>query len=144
MAHHYSVADYPANAKEVSAKHRKAQFVDTGEFRAPKKGEWFLSGAVPEVYCAPNDLSMKYHIMKEHIVVMVDLDDILKMIEDHRKLAMDIANSSDEVERNDPVHVKGWTGRAREMEEFAFELKMKFAQHLLDERAKQAIADGEL
>lgn len=31
--------------------------VSTGEFRAPKKGEWYLSGGPVEAYKAPNDLS---------------------------------------------------------------------------------------
>lgn len=34
----------------------------TGERRAPKKDEWYLSGAVIEAYCAPNDLTMEFHI----------------------------------------------------------------------------------
>jgi hypothetical protein len=38
--------------------------VPTGEMRAPRKGEWFLSGAVVEAYYAPNDLSTPYHIAK--------------------------------------------------------------------------------
>lgn len=33
-----------------------------GEKRPPKKGEFFISGAIPEVYQAPNDLSYEYHI----------------------------------------------------------------------------------
>ncbi len=37
----------------------------SGEKRSPKKGEFFLSGAIPEVYRAPNDLApMVYHIME--------------------------------------------------------------------------------
>jgi len=36
----------------------------TNEFRAPKKGEYYLSGAVPFAYKAPNDLSDKFRIMK--------------------------------------------------------------------------------
>lgn len=35
-------------------------FVRTGEHRPPKKGEWFLSGAIVEAYQAPNDLSAPY------------------------------------------------------------------------------------
>lgn len=46
----------------VQTKHVRA--VRTGEFRAPKKGEWYLSGAEPTAYKAPNDLSSKYHILK--------------------------------------------------------------------------------
>jgi hypothetical protein len=34
------------------------------EFRCPKKGEWYLSGAIPVAYCAPNDFTTAYHIMK--------------------------------------------------------------------------------
>jgi hypothetical protein len=36
----------------------------TGEFRPPKKGEWYLSGAIPEGYRAPNDLTTSFHILK--------------------------------------------------------------------------------
>lgn len=38
--------------------------VATGEKRAPRKGEWFLSGATPEAYHATNDLSTPYPIAK--------------------------------------------------------------------------------
>lgn len=40
----------------------------TGEFRPPKAGEWFLSGALPEGYRANNDLSTKYKIIKLCVV----------------------------------------------------------------------------
>ncbi len=36
--------------------------VTTGEFRAPKKGEWFVSGAIPEAYRALRDMEQEYHI----------------------------------------------------------------------------------
>lgn len=39
-------------------------FENSGEFRQPKKGEHYLSGAIPEVYKAPNDLGMEFQIMK--------------------------------------------------------------------------------
>jgi len=38
--------------------------IRTGEFRNPMKGEWFLSGANPMAYLAPNDLSSPYHILE--------------------------------------------------------------------------------
>lgn len=38
--------------------------VKTGEFRTPKRGEWYLSGAIPQAYKAPNDLTTPYHILK--------------------------------------------------------------------------------
>jgi hypothetical protein len=34
----------------------------SGEYREPKKGEWYLSGSVIEAYQAPNNLSQKFHI----------------------------------------------------------------------------------
>lgn len=36
----------------------------TGEKRQPCAGEWYLSGAIPEAYRAPSDLSSVYHIVK--------------------------------------------------------------------------------
>jgi hypothetical protein len=36
----------------------------TGEFREPKKGEYYLSGTIPEIYQAPNDLTIKFWICK--------------------------------------------------------------------------------
>jgi hypothetical protein len=41
-----------------------ARAVRTGELRAPKKGEWYLSGAIATAYRAPNDLSSKFHIAR--------------------------------------------------------------------------------
>ena len=35
----------------------------TGEFRRPRAGEFFVSGAVPEAYLAFNDLDSEYHIV---------------------------------------------------------------------------------
>ena len=37
----------------------------TGEKRPPRKGELYLSGAVPDVYTALNDLSTPYHIVRQ-------------------------------------------------------------------------------
>ena len=46
----------------VSKKNYRA--VKTHEFRCPKKNEWYLSGALPTAYRAPNDLSQAYGIMR--------------------------------------------------------------------------------
>ena len=54
----YPWADYPGEAL------KRSRFRATGEFRAPKKGEWYLSGAIVEAYRAPNDLGTAYHIAK--------------------------------------------------------------------------------
>jgi len=34
-------------------------------FRAPKKGEWYLSGAIIEAYRAPNDLTTPYQVVEK-------------------------------------------------------------------------------
>ena len=38
--------------------------IKTDSFREPKKGEWYLSGAIPKAYKAPNDLGIRFRIMK--------------------------------------------------------------------------------
>jgi len=43
---------------------RNCGAVWTGEKRCPKKGEWYLSGAVVEAYRALNNLTTEYHIAK--------------------------------------------------------------------------------
>lgn len=40
----------------------RQKFKATGEFRPPRKGEWYLSGAIVAAYQAPNDLSTPYWI----------------------------------------------------------------------------------
>ena len=40
-----------------------AMAVWTGEFRPPKKGEWYLSGAIAEAHQAKNDMKQCYHIV---------------------------------------------------------------------------------
>jgi hypothetical protein len=44
---------------------RTRRFVRTGEFREPRAGEWYLSGAIPEAWRAPNALSTKFHILQQ-------------------------------------------------------------------------------
>ena len=56
--------------------------VMAGEFRCPKKGEWYLSGAMVEAYRAPNDLWTGYHIAK---LVRVKINTIIEIIVDYRE-----------------------------------------------------------
>lgn len=42
---------------------RSTRFKKIGEFRTPKNGEWYLSGALPHAYMARADLNTKYHIL---------------------------------------------------------------------------------
>jgi len=57
-----------AEVQKFNAKHPwspgNVRAVATGEKRCPKAGEWFLSGAVPGAYRAPNNLSAEYHIAR--------------------------------------------------------------------------------
>lgn len=46
------------------ARQRSVRAVWTGEKRPPKRGEWYLSGAIVEAYRAPNDLSTPFHIAR--------------------------------------------------------------------------------
>lgn len=39
-------------------------FVRTGEFRQPRPGEWYLSGAIPCAYFAKNGSIIAFHIMR--------------------------------------------------------------------------------
>jgi len=43
---------------------RTRYYVWTGEKRQPKAGEYYLSGAIPQVYRAMGDSSYPYHIMR--------------------------------------------------------------------------------
>lgn len=51
-------------SSSIGAKSSKT-FRATGDFRPPKKGEFYLSGAVIEAYQAPNDLNMSFWIAKQ-------------------------------------------------------------------------------
>lgn len=43
---------------------RGVHAVTTGEKRTPLKGEWYLSGAIPEAYKAQGRMTGNYHICK--------------------------------------------------------------------------------
>lgn len=51
-------------ALPYSVRHPRFEAQPTGEFRPPRKNEWYISGAIPEVYQAPNDLSTAFHIAR--------------------------------------------------------------------------------
>jgi hypothetical protein len=52
----------PAPSESRYATRRGYRIQSTGEYRAPRAGEWFISGDPAEGYYAPNDLTMKYYI----------------------------------------------------------------------------------
>lgn len=52
-----------ASGLSVLASTDRTKRVETiGEFRPPMKGEWYISGAIPEAYRAGFDLSTSYDI----------------------------------------------------------------------------------
>lgn len=57
----YPVAD-TVPAKYGTPSQVKARW--TGEFREPRQGEWFLSGAIVEAYRAKANMTTKRHIAK--------------------------------------------------------------------------------
>jgi hypothetical protein len=44
---------------------QKTKWFKAGDFRTPKKGERFITGAIPEAYLAPEDLDIEYFIAVE-------------------------------------------------------------------------------
>jgi hypothetical protein len=53
---------FPVHEAPLYLKERKC--ISTGEYREPKKGEVFISGAIPGGYIAFNNMSTKYYIAK--------------------------------------------------------------------------------
>ena len=58
MPETYPVAGYRGDIRAVK----------TGEFRPPKKGEYYISGIYPTAYRALADLDDSYHIVKRVFV----------------------------------------------------------------------------
>jgi hypothetical protein len=56
------VGRYPLADRPPTGSKRLLRARWTGEFRAPRAGEWYLSGAIVEAYQAPNDLTSMFHI----------------------------------------------------------------------------------
>ena len=61
----------PQNSDSQTA-HFRVRAVATGEKRPPKKGEWYLSGAVVEAYKAENNLTSSFHIARLVVVEQID------------------------------------------------------------------------
>lgn len=70
---YHHLADRPVGSSGMDS-----MGVLTGEFRAPKAGEWYLSGAIPEGYRAPNDLTQAFYILR---IVRVVRETVIREIE---------------------------------------------------------------
>lgn len=54
---------YPGESPwDYVTKDKDVRYKATGEFRPPKRGEYYLSGAIIAAYRAPNDLDTSYWI----------------------------------------------------------------------------------
>ncbi len=52
-----------------SYSNKDQRYIKTGEFRTPRKGEFYLSGAIVVAYRAPNDLTASFHIAKPVMMI---------------------------------------------------------------------------
>jgi hypothetical protein len=57
------VGNYPGDCPDIRGLGKR--YVATGEFRAPLKGEYYLSGAIICAYRTPNDLTTASWIARE-------------------------------------------------------------------------------
>lgn len=80
---YYNLHDFPTR-EELRAlgfkddKHHRRYYIKnnifwvmasrTGKKRPPKKGEWYISGATPEAYRAPNDLTDSFYIVELRVI----------------------------------------------------------------------------
>jgi hypothetical protein len=65
----YPILDSPSKQELLAlgvSSRLNVRAVRTGEFRPPNAGEWYLSGALVDAYCAPNDLpdGCNHHIAR--------------------------------------------------------------------------------
>ena len=58
----------------------KLRGISTGEFRPPKQGEWYISGAIPEVYHAKNNLLTPFHIARLVKVEQITTEKIVEYL----------------------------------------------------------------
>tara|TARA_R110002096_G_scaffold66682_2_gene162220 strand:- start:34938 stop:35174 length:237 start_codon:yes stop_codon:yes gene_type:complete len=60
---------------EIGATDRsKVKAVYSGQFRPPRKGEWFMSGSIVEAYKAKSDMTVSYHIAR---LVKVQMKEVI-------------------------------------------------------------------
>jgi hypothetical protein len=62
MIKYYHLMDKVPFVSNAEQKNYRAKY--TGEFRAPKKDEWFISGAIPQAYRAYRDMYTPYYIAR--------------------------------------------------------------------------------
>jgi hypothetical protein len=84
--HTFPLADMPSLdeflALDLDPKygHKHIAAVPACQFRPPRKGEWYLSGAIPMAYKAPNDLDTSYAILYLARIETVTTTNVLKVL----------------------------------------------------------------
>lgn len=76
----YHLAEFYPGMSAGEQGNLRAQW--TGEKRPPRKGEWFLSGAIVEAYRSYNDLDTPYHIARIVRVKVEVVTTITETLED--------------------------------------------------------------
>ena len=69
---YYPIAEGGIYIQTPFKKNHRAKL--TGEYRHPRKGEWYISGDIPETYLAKNDLPSSYYIAKIYKVYVEQKD----------------------------------------------------------------------
>jgi hypothetical protein len=62
MTRYYRVTDRVPGVP--SREQRDCMAERTGEYRPPRAGEWYVSGAIPEAYRMPGDSTIPQHIAR--------------------------------------------------------------------------------
>ena len=70
------------------------KFIKTGEFRPPKKGEYFLSGATPFSYLCYNNMTTDFYIMRK----MKPAETLRKKAKELRLEALDLEDQANRLE----------------------------------------------
>lgn len=59
------IVEFEGRVKELSVMGYPKFTYEVVGYRKPLKGEYYLSGAIPEAYLAPNDLSTEYLVVRK-------------------------------------------------------------------------------
>lgn len=72
-----SKIDYGTYLRVRDGLHVSIMARDAYQDRPPLKGEWYISGAIPYAYRAPNDLTIEYSIAR---LVMVETETVRREV----------------------------------------------------------------
>ncbi len=79
----YPLRDFCKEAYQYNQAFLRARA--TGEFRAPKKGEWYLSGAIIEGYLAKGNFIGDYHIAEIVLIEKRNVETVVEIVKESIK-----------------------------------------------------------